>query len=191
MADASQILSDICSGDSRAADELLPLVYEELRRLAAAKLLRERSGQTLDATALVHEAYVRLVAPAHSEPCRWHGRGHFFSAAAESMRRILVEKARRKGRIRHGGVHRRIELRNSHGGVSTASGLDDVISVHEALSDLERVDQQAAEVVKMHYFLGLSFVETAELLGVSERTAYRNWSYARAWLYKRLGQPDE
>ena len=186
MADASQVLSDACSGTSGAAEKLLPLVYEELRKLAAAKISREKPGQTLDATALVHEAYLRLIGPDTSVPHQWEGRGHFFSAAAEAMRRILVERARRKGRIRHGGDRKRIKLDESHAANLTMMPSADVITIHEALGDLELIDGEAAEVVKLRFFLGLSFAETAELLGMSERTVFRNWSYARAWLFEHL-----
>ncbi|QEG37020.1 ECF-type sigma factor [Bythopirellula goksoeyrii] len=186
MTDASRILADACSGTSGAAEKLLPLVYEELRKLAAAKLAHEKPGQTLEATALVHEAYLRLIGSNPDEPQEWDGRGHFFSAAAESMRRILVEKARRKGRFRHGGDRKKVELDDSHGGNIALISNDDVLAIHEALGDLELVDGQAAEVVKLRYFLGLSFAETAEMMDISERTAYRNWAYARAWLFDHL-----
>jgi RNA polymerase sigma factor (TIGR02999 family) len=163
-------------------------VYDELRRLAAQRLAHEKPGQTLDATALVHEAYLRLVGPADREPQRWGSRGHFFAAAAEAMRRILVENARRKKRMRHGGHFERIEMEDLLPVVPIQAPDDDVLVVHEALDILEQVDSQAARVVKLHYFLGASFADVAELLGISERTAYRDWSYARAWLYQRLAE---
>jgi RNA polymerase sigma factor (TIGR02999 family) len=188
MTDVTQILSRIESGDHSATEQFLPLVYDELRRLAAQKLSHEKPGQTLDATALVHEAYLRLVGPADREPQCWGSRGHFFAAAAEAMRRILVENARRKGRMRHGGRLERIEMEDPLLAVPMQAPDDDVLAVHEALDDLEQVDGQAAKVVKLHYFLGVSFVDAAELLGISERTAYRHWLYARAWLYQRLAE---
>jgi RNA polymerase sigma factor (TIGR02999 family) len=188
MIEVTQILSRIDSGDPSAADEILHLVYDELRKLAAQKLAHEKPGQTLDATALVHEAYLRLVGPSGSEPPHWDGRGHFFAAAAEAMRRILVENARRKGRRRHGGHVERIEMADPPPAIAIQASNDDVVAVHEALDDLEQVDGQAARVVKLHYFMGVPFAEVAELLGISERSAYRNWSYARAWLYQRLAE---
>ncbi len=188
MNEVTQILSAIEAGEPEAAERLLPLVYDELRTLAAAKLRREQPGQTLDATALVHEVYLRLVGPADCEPQHWDGRGHFFAAAAEAMRRILVENARRKRRLRHGGHLERVNIEDVQPAVPVVAANDDVLAVHEALDDLERIDSQSAMVVKLHYFLGLPFAEAAQLLGISERTAYRNWSYARAWLYQRLDE---
>jgi RNA polymerase sigma factor (TIGR02999 family) len=183
MTAVTQILSRIETGDPTAAEQLLPLVYEELKRLAAAKLNQERPGQTLQATALVHEAYLRLVGSSEQQ---WDGRGHFFAAAAEAMRRILVDNARRKERIRHGGKMQRVALDDFPLNVSAPD--DDVLAVHEALDDLARIDALAAELVKLHYFLGLSMDETAQMLEISPRTAYRNWSFARAWLFQRLGR---
>lgn len=183
--DVTEILRRVERGDSSAATELLPLVYGELRRLAAAKLAQEKPGQTLDATALVHDAYLRLAGGV--SPQRWDGRGHFFAAAAEAMRRILVENARRKARLRHGGGGQRVLLDDALAAIEPPD--DDVLSVHEGLDALAQADPQAAEVVKLHYFLGLSMDETAQALGVSPRTAYRCWSFARAWLYRRL-KPD-
>ena len=186
MNDVTQILSQIELGNAQAADQLLPLVYDELRKLAAAKLRHEKHGQTLDATALVHEAYLRLIGPAEREPQHWDSSRHFFAAAAEAMRRILVESARRKKRVRHGGEFQRLDVDDAAPAISVQVPDDDLLTIHEALDELERSDSQAASVVKLHYFLGLSFAKAAELLGISERTAYRNWSYARAWLYRRL-----
>jgi RNA polymerase sigma factor (TIGR02999 family) len=188
VTDVTQILSRIESGDHSAAERLLPLVYDELRRLAALKLSHEKPGQTLDATGLVHEAYLRLVGPADRERPQWDSRRHFFAAAAEAMRRILVENARRKGRMRHGGNFGRVDMDDLLLAVPVRAPDDDVLAVHEALDDLEHMDGDAATVVKLHYFLGVSFAEAAELLGISERTAYRHWSYARAWLYRRLAE---
>ncbi len=188
MNDTSRILSAIEQGDRAAAGQLLPLVYDELRKLAAQKLVGENPGQTLQATALVHEAYLRLVGPADDQ--RWQNRGHFFAAAAEAMRRILVENARRKNRIRHGGELRRVELDSE--GPAAVTPLDDILAVHEALTKLAAADAQAAELVKLHYFAGLTIEQAATVLGVSPRKAYTIWSYARAWLFRCLegGPPD-
>jgi RNA polymerase sigma factor (TIGR02999 family) len=172
---------------------LLPLVYDELRRLAAQKLAREKPGQTLDATALVHEAYLRLVMsggrqPPEPEPGRWHGRGHFFAAAAEAMRRILIENARRKKSPKHGGDRHRVELQENDMPVESAS--DDLIAVDEALTELAKEDPPAAEVVKLCFYGGLSMDEAADVLGISRATAYRHWTYARAWLRCALRGAD-
>src|SRR5215831_7961036 len=183
MPDVTRILEAIDRGDPRAADELLPLVYDELRQLAAAQMAREKPGQTLDATALVHEAYLRLVGPADDQ--RWENRGHFFAAAAEAMRRILVEAARRKKRLRHGGGLRRGELPAD--GPAVTSPVEDVVAVDEALAKLAAADPQAAELVQLHYFGGLTVEQAAAVLGVSVRKAYAIWAYARAWLFRSLG----
>jgi RNA polymerase sigma factor (TIGR02999 family) len=183
MADVTQILARIDDGDASAAEELLPLVYDELRRLAERQMAGEKPGHTLNATALVHEAYLRLAGT--TRPQRWDGHGHFFAAAAESMRRILVERARRKRRLRHGGDLQRVAL-DEAALLGRADSDDDVLGIHEALEDLEAIDPDAARLVKLRYFLGLSFTQTAKMLGISERTAYRTWSYARAWLYAHL-----
>jgi RNA polymerase sigma factor (TIGR02999 family) len=182
MDEVTRILSAIEQGDLHAAETLLPLVYDELRRLAAARMAHEKPGQTLDATALVHEAYIRLVGPADDH--RWEDRGHFFAAAAEAMRRILVESARRKKRLRHGGRLRRAELPTD--GPAIADSLEDVVAVNEALEKLTAADAQAAELVKLHYFAGLTIVQAARVLGVSVRKAYTLWAYARAWLFRCL-----
>ena len=187
MTEVTQILGAIEAGEPQAADRLLPLVYDELRKLAAAQLAHEKPDHTLDATALVHEAYLRLAGSTDREPQHWDGRGHFFAAAAEAMRRILVESARRKGRVRHGGGFERADVEIDDIGVMEQGREDELLAVHEALAELERADAQAAQVVKLHYFLGLPFGEIAALLGLSERSTYRTWSYARAWLFKRLG----
>jgi RNA polymerase sigma factor (TIGR02999 family) len=186
MNDVTQILFEIELGDAAAAQRLLPLVYDELRRLAAARMAQEKPGHTLQATGLVHEAYVRLVDKPQVQ--KWDSRGHFFAAAAEAMRRILVENARRKARVRHGGQRERVGFDDLELAAQTAD--DDVLAVHEALDDLERADPEAAKVVKLHYFLGQTFQETAQLLDISERSAYRTWSYARAWLYARLADAE-
>jgi RNA polymerase sigma factor (TIGR02999 family) len=183
MSDVTRILNAIDDGDRAAASELLPLVYDELRRLAAQRMLRESPGQTFQATALVHEAYLRLVGPADDR--RWQNRGHFFAAAAEAMRRILVDTARRKGRMRHGGELARVDLPAD--GPAIENPVEDVLAIDEALEKLSAVDAQAAELVKLHYFAGLTIDESAAVLGVSVRKAYQIWAYARAWLFRCLG----
>jgi RNA polymerase sigma factor (TIGR02999 family) len=182
MSEVTRILSAIEGGDPQAAAHLLPLVYDELRKLAAARLADEKPGQTLDATALVHEAYLRLVGPADDR--RWENRSHFFAAAAEAMRRILVEAARRKKRLRHGGRLRRGELPADSPAIT--SPLEDVVAVNEALEKLAAADAQAAELVKLHYFAALTIAQAADVLGVSVRKAYTVWAYARAWLFRCL-----
>jgi RNA polymerase sigma factor (TIGR02999 family) len=178
MSDVTGILSAIEHGDPSAAEQLLPLVYEELRKLAAAKMAREKPGHTLQPTALVHEAYLRLVDVEKVQ--RWDSRGHFYVAAAEAMRRILVESARRKARQKHGVEHRRAELLEADGAVNTRP--DELLTVDEALAKLTADDPQAAELVKLRYFAGLSIEESANLLKMSRATAYRHWTYARAWI---------
>ena len=181
MADVTQILNAIEAGDPRAAAELLPLVYDELRKLAAARMVEERPGQTLQATALVHEAYLRLVGG--SQPQGWSGRGHFFAAAAEAMRRILVEAARRKQSPRHGGGRRRVDL----DAVEPAAAADDqLLAVDEALDRLAAEDPRSAELVKLRFFGGLSVEEAAEALGIARATAYEHWAFARASLRLKL-----
>jgi RNA polymerase sigma factor (TIGR02999 family) len=182
MNDVTQILSQIESGDPKAAEQLLPLVYDELRKLAAAKLAHEKPGQTLQATGLVHEAYLRLVGSANQ--AGWEGRGHFFAAAAEAMRRILVENARRKKRLKRGGECSRQDLELSH--VSALEPREDLLALDEALTRLAVTDGTAAELVQLRYFAGLSLPETAQTLGISPRTADRLWAYARAWLHREL-----
>jgi len=182
MSDVTRILSQIEGGDSNAAERLLPLVYEELRHLAAQRLAQEKPGQTLQATALVHEAYIRLVGS--SEQC-WENRRHFFLAAAETMRRILIENARRKGRVRHGGTLQRVELADLP--LELKLPREDLLALDEALGRLESLDRQAAELVKLRYFSGLTLDQAAETLGISRRTANRNWAFARAWLYQQIG----
>jgi RNA polymerase sigma factor (TIGR02999 family) len=181
MNDVTHILSAIERGDAQAAGQLLPLIYDELRKLAAQKLALEKPGQTLQATALVHEAYVRLVGTADPG---WGGRGHFFAAAAEAMRRILVEKARQKRRLRHGGGARREDLSDVE--VIAEVPSDDLLALDEALERLARADPAAAQLVQLRYFAGLTVAEAAEALGVSLRTAERNWTYARAWLHREV-----
>lgn len=188
MSDVTHILSQIEAGDPSAADQLLPLVYNELRKLAAAKLAFEKPGQTLQATALVHEAFLRLVAAPrkHADPAArpWDGRGHFFAAAAESMRRILVENARRKARCKHGGGRERLDL--SHIPVVAPQIHEDLIALDEALDRLKAEDAQAVELVHLRYFVGLSAGDAAEMLGISTRTAERIWAFAKSWLRREM-----
>jgi RNA polymerase sigma factor (TIGR02999 family) len=182
MNDVTRILSAIEQGDPHAAGQLLPLVYDELRQLAAAQLAQERPGQTLEATALVHEAYLRLVGV--EQPQQFNSRGHFFAACAEAMRRILVENARRKNRVKHGGTCRRVDLDASC--LVAPDPEDDVEALDEALRRLEAADPLAARLVQLRFFAGLSMAEAAQALGVPLRTAERNWTYARAWLHRAL-----
>jgi RNA polymerase sigma factor (TIGR02999 family) len=182
MSDVTQILNAIAQGDPCAARQLLPLVYDELRRLAAQKLACERPGQTLDATALVHEAYLRLVGPADTQ--HWKDRGHFFAAAAQAMRNILVDNARRKQRDKHGGGRRRVALDDSV--PAPPSAAEELLLLDEALTRLACEDPEAAAVVQVRYFAGLSVEEAALSLGLSRATAYRHWTFARAWLLHEL-----
>ena len=186
MNDVTRILSAIDQGDPHATEQLLPLVYDELRRLAAQRLSHEKPGQTLDATGLVHEAYLRLVDSAGSQ--RWDGRGHFFAAAAEAMRRILVESARRKKRLKHGAEFQRASADELD--VVIEAPVEEILAVDEALDRLAAADGQAAQVVKLHFFAGLTLDETGRLMGISSRTAYRDWAFARAWLAKHLDPGD-
>jgi RNA polymerase sigma factor (TIGR02999 family) len=173
-------------GDPQASAELLPLVYDELRKLAAQKLAHERPGQTLQATGLVHEAYARLVGGTNDP--EWNNRGHFFGAAAEAMRRILIENARRKGRIRHGGELKRVDL-DSQLAVTDDTNTD-LLALDEELKRLEAEDPEAAQVVKLRYFAALTIEETAAALGLSPRTVNRHWAFARAWLYVQLNDAE-
>lgn len=186
MADVTQILSAVAAGDPRAAAELMPLVYDELRQLAAARLANEKSGQTLQPTALVHEAYLRLVGGQHAQ--EWNGRGHFFAAAAEAMRRILVEAARRKQRIRHGGDAKRLPLDGHEPAADLAADAVDLLALSDALDKLEAASPRRAELVKLRYFAGLTMPEAAEALGVSLSTAEADWTYAKAWLKREMGE---
>jgi RNA polymerase sigma factor (TIGR02999 family) len=182
MSQVTQILNAIEQGDSRAAEQLLPLVYDELRKLAAQKLAQENPGQTLQATALVHEAYLRLV---DGDKARhWDSRGHFFAAAAEAMRRILVDNARRRQTQRRGGQAQRRELEGLEAAVPATD--DELLAVDEALARLQLVDAPKAELVKLRYYAGLTIPETAQALGISVTTANRYWAYARAWLHEEL-----
>jgi len=184
MSEVTRILSAIEQGDPSAAEQLLPLVYEELRKLAGQKLARERPGQTLQATALVHEAYLRLVEG--DEAPHWNSRGHFFAAAAEAMRRILVDQARRKLSLRRGGDLRRHPIEDRE--IEAPEPSVDVLAVHEALERFQGVDATAAQVVQLRYFAGLTIPQIAEALGISTSTADRSWAYARAWLHTALKQ---
>jgi RNA polymerase sigma factor (TIGR02999 family) len=182
MDDVTRILSAIDQGEPKAAEQLLPLVYAELRRLATAKLAHEKPGQTLQATALVHEAYLRLVDQEQAQ--RWNSRRHFFAAAAEAMRRILVENARRKRRQKRGGDLRRVDLDPDELGIESPE--EDVLDLNDALNDLADEDQQAAQFVNLRYFTGLSVEEAAEMVGLSRSAACEHWAFARAWLHHRL-----
>ena len=182
MADITQILSQIESGDPSAADQLLPLVYDELRKLAAARMAQEKPGQTLQATALVHEAWLKLVDV--DEAHRWDSRGHFFAAAAEAMRRILINRARDKRRLKRGGDRERVHF-DLLADPATAPD-DDLLELDDALSDLAGTNPQAAELVKLRYFAGLPLPEAAAILGLSTRSAARLWAFARAWLTDAL-----
>jgi RNA polymerase sigma factor (TIGR02999 family) len=182
MSEATEILRAIAAGDPTAASQLLPLVYDELRKLAAQRLADERPGQTLQPTALVHEAYLRLVGGTH--PQGWSGRGHFFAAAAEAMRRILVEAARRKKAQKHGGGWQRHELLDAELAVDSSG--DDLFAIDEALSRLAAEHPRVAQLVHLRFFLGLTLEEAAAHLGLQTRTAYRDWAYGRAWLRREL-----
>jgi RNA polymerase sigma factor (TIGR02999 family) len=182
MSEVTRILSAVEQGDPSAAEQLLPLVYDELRKLAAQKLAHEKPGQTLQATALVHEAYLRLVDVDKARP--WNSRGHFFAAAAEAMRRILVEQARRKQADKHGGGRLRVDL--PEGLAAPEARSDDLLALDEALSRLESHDPDAARLVKLRYFAGLSHQDAAEALGISRGAADRLWALGRAWLFRQL-----
>lgn len=186
MSDVTRILSKIEQGDPSAAGKLLPLVYDELRKLAAQKLAQEKPGQTLQPTALVHDAYVRLV---DREAQRWNSRGHFFGAAAEAMRRILVENARRKSQHRRGGGRRRVPLDEAELQMSMPS--EELLALNETLERLEERDPLSARLVKLRFFAGLSMPQAAEALDISLRTAERNWSYARTWLHREMAKGDK
>jgi RNA polymerase sigma factor (TIGR02999 family) len=188
MSDVTRILVAIERGDVRAVDELFPLVYQELRRLAAARLSKELPGQTLQATAIVHEAYLRLVG---TEEQNWSGRGHFFAAAAEAMRRILVENARRKKTLKHGGGRKRINFDEEILIKDDDASSDDMIALDEALKKLSNTDNVSAELIKLRFFVGLTMEQAANILRIPRRTADRNWAYARAWLYKEINKGDQ
>jgi RNA polymerase sigma factor (TIGR02999 family) len=188
MNDVTRILASIQQGDSTAASQLLPLVYDELRKLAAFHLAHEKVGQTLQPTALVHEAYLRLVrgqGQGGADAVKWDGRGHFFAAAATAMRRILVESARRRQRVKHGGGRERVTLDELDVPVRPTD--DRILALDEALTRLAEVDPEAAQIVQLHFFAGQSIDDVADALGVSRTTAYRQWAHARAWLRLAIG----
>jgi RNA polymerase sigma factor (TIGR02999 family) len=182
MSEVTRILSAIEQGDPSAAEQLLPLVYDELRQLAAHRLAQEKPGQTLQATALVHEAYLRLVDGDQAQ--HWNSRGHFFAAAAEAMRRILVEQARKRGRLKRGGDRQRLDLDALQ--LSVPEVGDELLALDEALTEFAQKHPDRAELVKLRYFAGLTVAEAAEALGISTSTADRHWTYARAWLYRHI-----
>jgi RNA polymerase sigma factor (TIGR02999 family) len=185
MHEVTRILVAIEQGDSRAIDRLIPAVYDELRQLASQKLCRERSDHTLQPTALVHEAYLRLVGDGSES---WSSRTHFFAAAAEAMRRILIENARRKHRLKRGGDHHKVDLDEQ--ALVIEEPAEDVIALDEALVKLNENEPAVAELVKLRYFAGLTVEQTAEILGISQRTANRQWAYARAWLFGEITRGD-
>jgi RNA polymerase sigma factor (TIGR02999 family) len=185
MTDVTRLLDTAAAGDPRAAAELLPLVYDELRALAAARMAGETPGQTLQPTALVHEAYLRLVGG--GQPNDWNGRGHFFAAAAEAMRRILVENARRKHRVRHGGQAQRQPFHGDDPAADAPPDAVDVLALSDALDRLAAASPRRAELVKLRYFAGFTLPEAADLLGVSRSTAEADWTYAKAWLKREMG----
>ena len=187
MTDVTRILSAIVQGDPHAAEQLLPLVYAELRKLAAQKLAHEKPGQTLQATALVHEAYLRLVGSDQDKS--WDSRGHFFAAAAEAMRRILIDNARGKGRLKRGGHWKRVDLESID--LAAEASSDQVLMIDEAIAKLGTEDPEAAQIVKLRYFAGLSIEEASDLLGVSRSRAYEHWAYARAWLHCELSDEQK
>jgi len=181
VSEVTRILERVQQGEAQAAEELLPLVYDELRKLAAHKMAHEPPGQTLQPTALVHEAWLRL---AGSENQRWANRGHFFAVAAEAMRRILIERARRRQRVRHGGGQERVDVAEVE--IAAPENDERLLEVHEALDQLAREDREKADVVKLRFFVGLTDREVAEVLGLSERTVERHWAYAKAWLFRTM-----
>jgi RNA polymerase sigma factor (TIGR02999 family) len=187
MSDVTHILLAIESGDPHAAEQLLPLVYDELRKLAAQKVSQEKPGQTLQATALVHEAYMRLVGTENSQA--WDNRGHFFAAAAEAMRRILIDQARTKQSQRRGGGQQRLDL--EHVDLAAPEAAPDILAVNEVLERFEQIDSVKAKLVKLRYFAGLSIPQAAQVLGISSTTADRYWAYARAWLHAELKKDDQ
>ncbi|HEX4119678.1 MAG TPA: ECF-type sigma factor [Verrucomicrobiae bacterium] len=181
MSDVTRVLEVLNQGDPHAADQLLPLVYEELRKLATSKMANEQPGHTLQPTALVHEAWLRLVGNKNPE---FDGRAHFFAAAAEAMRRILIDRARRKRAVRHGGQQQRVDILDVD--PASPSADDQLLAIHDALDKLAAQDPAKADIVKLRYFVGMTIAEAAEVLGISEPTAKRHWAYARAWLYQEI-----
>jgi RNA polymerase sigma factor (TIGR02999 family) len=189
MSEVTRLLMAIEQGNTHASAELLPLVYEELRRLARSRMAQERAEHTLEATALVHEAYLRLIG---EEDARWDGRGHFFAAAAEAMRRILIEHARRKKALKHGGQRERIELDDDLPPIaSPCDNVDDLLALDEALERLAQEDRSKADLVKLLYFAGFNLEEAAAAQGISRTTAYRHWLFARAWLHEAISGNGE
>lgn len=186
MKEVTRILNAIDAGEPQAAAQLLPLVYDELRQLAARKLASEQPGQTLDATALVHEAYLKLVANPQEKDRLWHGRIHFYAAAAEAMRRILIDNARKKRSEKRGGQQKRIEWHDNIAAQQKAT--DDLLVIDEALARLAEEDAESAQLVKLRFYAGLSVEEAAEVMGLPRATAYRTWNYAKAWLRTRVGE---
>ena len=187
MSDLTRLLDAAAAGDRRAAAELLPLVYDELRRLAAARMASEAPDHTLQPTALVHEAFLKLVGPVPA--AAWNGRTHFYAAAAEAMRRILIDHARRKQRVRHGGGRKRVDFPEAE--VVADAPPHDLLALDEALTQFAAADPQKAELVRLRYFAGLTLEKAAELLGISRATAARHWAYARAWLFDAISAGDE
>jgi RNA polymerase sigma factor (TIGR02999 family) len=187
MSEVTRILSAIEQGDPQAAEQLLPLVYGELRKLAARRMTQEAPGQTLQATALVHEAYLRLVDVEKVQ--HWNSRGHFFAAAAEAMRRILVEQARRKGRLKRGGAKERVTLEEVE--IVLEGPAEDIVVLDDALTRLAQKHPEKAELIRLRYFAGLTVTEAAKVLGISTSTADRHWTYARAWLFREIDSADE
>ncbi len=183
MAEVTQLLNSIDAGDPQAAGELLPLVYDELRRLAAARMAGERPGQTIQATVLVHEAWLKIAGNGEQ---RWENRRHFFAVAAEAMRRILIDRARRRQRARHGGGQQRVDLDDAEIAAPATGDEDRMLLINEALDALAASDPLMAEVVKLRFFVGLNAVEAAQVLGVTERTVDRHWAYARSWLFQHI-----
>ena len=182
MQNVTRVLEAIEQGDAHAAEQLLPLVYDELRKLAGQKMAQESAGQTLQATALVHEAYIRLIGGADQPG--WDNRGHFFAAAAEAMRRILIDNARRKGRVKRGDSRKRVDLDDAD--LISVAAPDELLLIDEAIARLALEDARAAQLVRLRYFAGLSVEDAAEMSGLSRSTAYEHWSYARAWLHSEL-----
>ena len=187
MTEVTQILNQIQEGDPTAARELLPLVYAELHRLATLRMRRESADQTLQPTALVHEAYVRLVGESTADAIQWDSRGHFFAAAAEAMRRILVDNARHRATLKRGGQLAKYEIRDDDA-ILTSGDADELLDLDDALKKLEAEEPELAKLVELRYFAGLSVGETAETLGISSRTVKRNWAFARAWLGKEMNR---
>jgi RNA polymerase sigma factor (TIGR02999 family) len=183
MSEVTQVLERVEQGDAKASAELLPLVYDELRRLAAHKMSLQPPGQTLQATALVHEAYLRLIG---GEPKRWESRRHFFNAAAEAMRHMLIDRARRRLRVRHGEMAERVDLAEIE--IAAPAKEEIVLQLNDALEELQQLSAEQAEIVKLRFFAGFSEVEIAEILNLSERSVQRQWSYAKAWLFDRIGK---